>query len=254
LTAQLRTKESAIQAYLEWLQARFESIEPELLAFLPEVNRFERLHADAEQLTDQYPNPKQRPLVFGLPLGVKDIFHVSGFKTQAGSKLPPKVLGGDQASCVGALRAAGGLILGKTVTTEFAYFAPGPTRNPHHPMHTPGGSSSGSAAAVAAGLAPLALGTQTIGSINRPAAFCGTVGYKPTYARISAQGVIPLSPSLDHIGYFTPDAASAAWIAPLLVDNWDKADLEHKNLRLAIPTGPYMDNAEPCRACGTAAV
>jgi Asp-tRNA(Asn)/Glu-tRNA(Gln) amidotransferase A subunit family amidase len=94
-------------------------------------------------------------------------------------------------------------------------------------------------------LAPLALGTQTIGSINRPAAFCGTVGYKPTYARISAQGVIPLSPSLDHIGYFTPDAASAAWIAPLLVDNWDKADLEHKNLRLAIPTGPYMDNAEP---------
>jgi Asp-tRNA(Asn)/Glu-tRNA(Gln) amidotransferase A subunit family amidase len=245
LTTQLRTMDGAIQDYLEWLQARFESCELEVLAFLPEAERFDRLRQEAEELLHQYPEPEGRPLVFGLPLGVKDIFHVNGFKTHAGSNLPPKVIDGDQASCVSALRAAGALVLGKTVTTEFAYFAPGPTRNPHHPMHTPGGSSSGSAAAVAAGLAPLALGTQTIGSINRPAAFCGTVGYKPTYARISTQGVIPLSPSLDHIGYFTPDAASAAWIAPLLVDDWSQADLEEKTLRLVIPTGPYMDNAEP---------
>ena len=245
LSAQLRTKDGAIRAYLEWLQARFESIEPELLAFLPEAGRFKRLHKEVDRLIDQYPDPSQRPVLFGLPLGVKDIFHVSGFQTHAGSKLPSAVLDGDQALSVSALRDAGGLILGKTVTTEFAYFAPGPTRNPHHRGHTPGGSSSGSAAAVAAGLAPLALGTQTIGSINRPAAFCGIVGYKPTYARISAQGVIPLSPSLDHIGYFTPDAASAAWIAPLLVDNWSDIEPMKKSLHLAVPVGPYLKNSDP---------
>ena len=149
LATLLRTKNGAIQDYLEWLQARFESIEPEVLAFLPEVKRFDRLREEAEELIHQYPEPEVRPLVFGLPIGVKDIFHVNGFKTHAGSDLPAELLSGDQASCVSSFRAAGGLVLGKTVTTEFAYFAPGPTRNPHRPMHTPGGSSSGSAAAVA---------------------------------------------------------------------------------------------------------
>src|SRR5690606_25275669 len=114
---------------------------------------------------------------------------------------------GPEAEVVTALRRAGALILGKTVTTEFAYFQPGPTRNPHHPDHTPGGSSSGSAAAVAAGYCPLALGTQTIGSVIRPAAFCGVVGFKPSQDRISSGGLIPLSPSADHVGLFTQDVA-----------------------------------------------
>src|SRR5258707_6068356 len=92
--------------------------------------------------------------------------------------------------------------MGKTVTTEFAYFEPGPARNPRNPAHTPGGSSSGSAAAVAAGLCPLALGSQTVGSVIRPAAFCGVVGFKPSFGRISTAGVIPLSPSVDHVGLF----------------------------------------------------
>ena len=112
------------------------------------------------------------------------------------------------------LKDAGALILGKTVTTEFAYFAPGPTRNPHNLDHTPGGSSSGSAAAVAAGFCALALGTQTIGSIIRPAAFCGVVGFKPSYDRISREGVIPLSPSLDHVGFFTPRYRHRAKASP----------------------------------------
>lgn len=93
------------------------------------------------------------------------------------------------------LKSTGALILGKTVTVEFANYSPGPTRNPHNPEHTPGGSSSGSAAAVAAGLCPLALGTQTVGSVIRPAAYCGVVGVKPTYGRISVDGVIPLAPA-----------------------------------------------------------
>ncbi len=245
LVAFLRSQESALPDYLLWLEGRFETMEPEVLAFLPEEDRFTRLREEASAALHQFPDPSGRPALFGLPIGVKDIFHVSGFETHAGSKLPSRVLVGDEAVCVTGLRQAGALILGKTVTTEFAYFAPGATRNPHNPKHTPGGSSSGSAAAVAAGLAPLALGTQTIGSINRPASFCGVVGFKPTYARIPTRGVIPLSPALDHIGFFTPDAASAAWVAPQLVSGWEPVAVDEKPLRLALPVGPYLDNAGP---------
>jgi Asp-tRNA(Asn)/Glu-tRNA(Gln) amidotransferase A subunit family amidase len=244
LASRLRSNDTGVQQYLAWLETRFEDQESALLAFLPESDRFVRLREEADALIKQYPDPAQRPSLFGLPIGVKDIFHVTGFDTRAGSQLPVEVLAGDQASCVSKLRHAGALILGKTVTTEFAYFAPGPTRNPHNQAHTPGGSSSGSAAAVATGLAPIALGTQTIGSVNRPASFCGVVGFKPTFARISTQGVIPLSPSLDHIGYFTPDAASAAWLAPVTVDKWGAIEMTERALRLAVPSGPYLDHAD----------
>ncbi|TFH37016.1 MAG: amidase [Anaerolineales bacterium] len=245
LAAALRADDRAIFQYLDWLQERFTAREPAILAFLPEAQRFARLNAEAQQLLIDYPDPAKRPALFGLPFGVKDIFRVAGFETHAGSQLPATTLAGDEAISVTRLRQAGALIQGKTVTTEFAYFAPGPTTNPHHPGHTPGGSSSGSAAAVAAGLTALALGTQTIGSINRPAAFCGVVGYKPTFGRIPTGGVIPLSPSLDHVGYFTPDAASAAWVAPVLVDYWSAAQATPVPIRLAIPTGPYLDSAGP---------
>jgi len=175
---------------------------------------------------------------------VKDIFHVSGFETRAGSQLPPAELAGDESAAVTQLKMNGALILGKTVTTEFAYFAPGPTRNPHNIEHTPGGSSSGSAAAVAAGLAPLALGTQTIGSINRPAAYCGVVGYKPSYDRISRAGVIPLSPSLDHVGLFAKDVAGIRLAAPLLAQAWRPPETL-KSPVLGVPTGPYLEHASP---------
>jgi Asp-tRNA(Asn)/Glu-tRNA(Gln) amidotransferase A subunit family amidase len=178
----------------------------------------------------------------GVLVGVKDIFHVAGFETRGGSRLPPEALQGPEAASVTALRQAGALVLGKTVSTEFAYFAPGPTRNPWNPEHTPGGSSSGSAAAVGAGLATLALGTQTIGSILRPAAFCGVVGFKPSYERISREGVIPLAPSLDHVGFFTPDAAGAARAAAVLCRDWRPRAPKGKP-RLGVPEGAYLERA-----------
>jgi Asp-tRNA(Asn)/Glu-tRNA(Gln) amidotransferase A subunit family amidase len=141
------------------------------------------------------------------------------------------------------LKEAGALILGKTVTTEFAYFGPGPTRNPHNPAHTPGGSSSGSAAAVAAGLCSLALGTQTIGSILRPASFCGVVGFKPSFGRIPTGGVIPLAASLDHIGFFTPDVAGAAAAAAVLCPEWRPAEPGQERPVLGVPVGPYLERA-----------
>jgi Asp-tRNA(Asn)/Glu-tRNA(Gln) amidotransferase A subunit family amidase len=178
-------------------------------------------------------------------VGVKDIFHVEGFTTQAGSRLPSDLIQGAEAKSVTRLREAGALIFGKTVTTEFAYFSPGPTRNPHHPEHTPGGSSSGSAAAVAAGFCHLALGTQTIGSIIRPASFCGVVGLKPNYDRISREGVIPLSPSLDHVGFFVPDVESAIDAARVLYRDWDEPVQPLKRPRLGIPEGPYLQSVSP---------
>jgi len=240
LTAILDSLRSGNRAYLEELQARFETVEPELQAFLPEGGRFERLHTEFGELEKRYPAVEDRPPLFGLPIGVKDIFRVDGFETRAGSRLPAASLAGQQAVCVSQLKQAGGLVLGKTVTTEFAYFSPGPTRNPHHPGHTPGGSSSGSAAAVSAGLAPLALGTQTIGSINRPAAFCGVVGFKPSFGRISTRGVIPLSPSLDTVGFFTQEVEAARRVAPVLIEDWRPNAVNDRPV-LGVPTGPYLE-------------
>jgi Asp-tRNA(Asn)/Glu-tRNA(Gln) amidotransferase A subunit family amidase len=245
---------------LDRLEAHFAEREPGLQAFLPEEGRFERLRREEQALLARWPDPQDRPPLFGLPVGVKDIFHVEGFETRGGSRLPPEVLQGPEAPCVTALRQAGALILGKTVSTEFAYFAPGPTRNPWHPEHTPGGSSSGSAAAVAAGLCPLALGTQTIGSILRPAAFCGVVGFKPSYERISRDGVIPLAPSFDHVGFFTHDVRGAERTAALLCRVW-RPEFPPRRPRLGIPEGPYLERAsgeglvhfrEVCRRLTTA--
>jgi Asp-tRNA(Asn)/Glu-tRNA(Gln) amidotransferase A subunit family amidase len=226
--------------FLTDLEARFAEREPEVRAFLPEEDRFERLRRDVEELERRWPDPAARPPLFGVPVGVKDIFHVDGFVTHAGSRLPAEELQGPEAASVTALREAGALILGKTVSTEFAYFAPGPTRNPWNPEHTPGGSSSGSAAAVGAGLCPLALGSQTIGSILRPAAFCGAVGFKPSYGRIPRDGVIPLAPSFDHVGTFTPDVAGAERAAAVLCRDW-RAVAPADRPRLGVPQGPYLE-------------
>ncbi len=223
------------------LQSLFDSRESEVLSFIPESNRFERLQKDAEELIEKFPDVKNRPPLFGMTIGVKDIFHVDGFTTQAGSKLPSQDLQGDEAASVTKLKNAGALILGKTVTTEFAYFTPGPTRNPHNPNHTPGGSSSGSAAAVGAGICDIALGTQTIGSVIRPAAFCGVVGFKPTYERISRAGVIPLSPTFDHVGLFAKDVETVRRVASMVIGNWGMVIEERKPV-LGIPEGKYLEN------------
>ena len=239
LMEDLRSGQLLLPDFLSQVEAKFLEREPAILALIPEENRFTRLHEDADTLVLAYPDLIKRPVFFGALVGVKDIFQVEGFLTQAGSRLPSNLLQGAEAASVTRLKEVGALIFGKTVTTEFAYFFPGPTRNPHNPEHTPGGSSSGSAAAVAAGFCQLALGTQTIGSIIRPAAFCGVVGFKPTYDRISREGVIPLSASLDHVGFFVPDVASAIDAARVLVKDWVEADAP-KRPALGIPDGPFL--------------
>lgn len=240
----LRTGELPLREYLDQLEERFAAREASIRAFLPEEGRFDRLRREAAELEAKYPNPESRPPLFGIPLGVKDIFHVSGFATQAGSRLPADLLQGTEARSVTRLLEAGALLMGKTVTTEFAYLSPGSTRNPIRLSHTPGGSSSGSAAAVAAGLCSLALGTQTIGSIIRPAAFCGVVGFKPTYDRVTRSGVIPLSPSLDHVGAFSPDVGGADLAASLLCPDWQLV-VAHRRPVCGVPEGPYLARATP---------
>lgn len=242
LSEELRTGQLPLLHFLDLLEVRFEQREPEVMAFVAEPGRFNRLRQEAVELLAQYPDVEKRPFLFGVPVAIKDIFHVSGFVTRAGSSLPETKLQGTEAPSVSALRDAGALILGKSVTTEFAYFAPGPTRNPHALGHTPGGSSSGSAAAVGAGLCHLALGTQTIGSVNRPASFCGVAGYKPSYDRISKEGVIPVSASADHVGLFTPMVADLAPVAALLCRGWQD-EVSRTQAVLGIPDGPYLDRA-----------
>ncbi len=234
-------------AAIDALATRFAEREEAVRAFLPEEGRWERLHREADALLAGLPPERtERPPLFGVLLGVKDVFRVAGFPTGAGSRLPPELFDGDEAPSVTALRAAGALVVGKTVSTEFAYFAPGATANPHDRERTPGGSSSGSAAAVAAGLCGLALGTQTIGSITRPASYCGVVGFKPTFGRVSTDGVVPLAPSLDHVGCFAPDVAGARAAAEVWLGASAGASALEQGTRprLAVPIGPYLERAD----------
>ena len=236
----LHDGELSLRDYLDNLEEVFRKREPDLQAFLAEEGRFERLHRDARELLERYPDPRRRPALFGIPVGVKDIFNVDGFETRAGSQLPASEFEGPEAECVTRLKNAGALILGKTVTAQFAYLAPGVTRNPHQPEHTPGGSSSGSAAAVGAGMCALTLGTQTVGSINRPAAFCGVVGLKPSYERVNRSGVLPVSASLDHVGFFVSDTESAALAASVMIPDWEDTHVERRPV-LGVPDGPYLE-------------
>jgi len=242
----LRSGELDLHVYIDQICDRIEQVDPQVQAFLPEPDRRRRLHAAADELLATFPKPADRPLLFGIPVGVKDILHVNGFVTRAGTEVPPEHFAGEEAVSVRRLRDAGALIAGKTVTTEFAYFEPGPTRNPHNLLHTPGGSSSGSAAAVAAGLVPLAVGTQTIGSVIRPAAFCGVVGFKPTLRRIPTAGILYFSRTLDQIGLFTQDVAGMEMAASSLCEEWEDVHLREDDIPvLGVADGPYLCQATP---------
>lgn len=230
-------------AYVDELCDRIDAAEPEVRALLPEADRRGRLVAEAAALRERFPDPAARPPLYGIPVGVKDIYRVDGFATGCGSALPASLFAGAEAESVGLVRAAGALVLGKTVTTEFAASEPGPTRNPRGLGHTPGGSSSGSAAAVAAGFCPLAFGSQTVGSVIRPAAFCGIVGFKPSYGRIPIAGVIPYSLSVDHVGLFTQDVDGMQLAASVLCDFWKPADVGSVLPVLGVPEGPYLQQA-----------
>ncbi len=164
----------------------------------------------------------QGPL-HGVPIGIKDIFDTRDLPTENGSPLHAGRRPQADATVVARLRQAGAIVMGKTVTTEFAVYHPGKTANPHNPKHTPGGSSSGSAAAVAAGMVPAALGSQTNGSVIRPASFCGVFGYKPSHGLISRRGVLALSRPLDTVGLFARDLEDLALLGEAMM-GYDAAD------------------------------
>jgi Asp-tRNA(Asn)/Glu-tRNA(Gln) amidotransferase A subunit family amidase len=179
----------------------------------------DREHAlrQARALDERRAERRSMGPLFGIPVAIKDIIDTTDYPTEWGSPIGTGRRTRDDATVVARLRAAGAIIIGKTVTTEFAYYHPGPTRNPHDLARTPGGSSSGSAAAVAANMVPLALGSQTNGSTIRPASFCGVFAAKPGHGLISRAGVLPLSRKLDHIGAFARSLADLALILDVIV-------------------------------------
>ena len=159
--------------------------------------------ARAKSLTDELSSRPPRSVLHGVPFAVKDIYDTAGMPTEWGTPVHRGRVPRSDAKVVADLSSMGAIVLGKTHTTAYAYYDPAPTRNPHNPAHTPGGSSSGSAAAVADGMVPFALGSQTQGSVLRPASFCGICGLKPTFGGLPTEGVMPFSPTLDHPGAFT---------------------------------------------------
>ncbi len=214
----------------------------------PEVGAWERIDRDGAMAAARtLDKGSTKGLLHGLPMGVKDIIDVAGMPTRMGSPIYAKAPAAAQdASCVNIARSSGAVILGKTVTTELATFQPAKTRNPLRPEHTPGGSSSGSAAAVADGHVPLAIGTQTAGSIIRPAAFCGVVGFKPSFGLIPRNGVKMQSESLDTIGVFTRSIDDAAiWYAAMTGSRKmpDPSGATGRTLRIAVVTN-WLDQAE----------
>jgi len=188
----------------------------------------------------------QRPTADGklaeIPFGAKDIMETRGLSTEYGSPIYKGRIGTTDAAIVRDLRQRGAILLGKTQCTAFAYRTPAPTCNPRDLNHTPGGSSSGSAAAVAAGMVPFALGTQTRGSVLRPASFCGVTGFKPTYGLFSLEGVLPLAKSLDTLGFFTHTAADMLALWDALGHSVERAE------DFALGTPEPMPSVEPAMA------
>ena len=174
----------------------------------------------------------------GIPVGIKDIFYTAGLKTEAGSKVLAGFIPDYDAEAVARLKRAGAIILGKLATAEMAFADAPATRNPWNVEHTPGGSSSGSAAAVASRMCQAAIGSQTVGSVIRPASYCGIVGMKPTFGRISRYGMLPLAPSLDHVGIFARSVADAA----LMLQAMAGGDPRDPSSR-AVAVGDYLSIA-----------
>jgi Asp-tRNA(Asn)/Glu-tRNA(Gln) amidotransferase A subunit family amidase len=195
------------------LLARFLSGDVQLEQLEERIRKEEpRLHAWVEIRLES--SAQEGPLK-GVPYGAKDIVETKGYGTAYGSALFAGHVSDRYAALIELLRSKGAVMMGKTQTTSFAYFDPAPTRNPRNPAHTPGGSSSGSAAAEASGMVPFAIGTQTQGSIIRPASFCGITGFKPTYNTLPVDGIMPFAPTLDTAGFMTETALDmrALWAA-----------------------------------------
>lgn len=177
----------------------------------------------------------------GVPVGIKDVIDTGDMPTEYGSPAFAGRRPEADAACVASLRAAGAVILGKTVTCELATHVPGPTRNPHDPTRTPGGSSSGSAAAVADFMVPAALGTQTLGSVIRPASFCGVFGYKPTFGAVPRPGILSQSPTLDTVGVFARSLADVALLGDVLFGSDPRDPATGPRSRPALAEIAFMD-------------
>jgi Asp-tRNA(Asn)/Glu-tRNA(Gln) amidotransferase A subunit family amidase len=203
-----------VVAFYERHLAGAQAADRTLQAFVSLDDRVVRLQA--EHLARQRLLPEPPPPLYGVPVAVKDVFDTIDFPTAFGSPIHEGRYAVADATVVRRLRDAGAVIYGKTVCSEFAAAQPGPTRNPHHLEHTPGGSSSGSAAAVAAGIVPVALGSQTNGSVIRPASFCGVYGYKPSAGLLPRTGMFERSPSLDQLGLFARSIDDLALVAEIL--------------------------------------
>ncbi len=208
----LRAGQVTCRSLVDRCLARIDEWEPRVHAWVSVDRDGARLRA--HQLDEEGRAGRWRGPLHGIPLGIKDIIDMAGLPTGAGSQRMAATVAGADATIVRKLREAGAVLLGKTVTTQFACFDPPPTRNPWNVDRTPGGFSSGSAAAVATGMCLGAIGSQTGGSITRPAAYCGVAGCKPSYGRVSLAGIVPVAPSLDHPG----PIARCVWDLALLLD------------------------------------
>jgi Asp-tRNA(Asn)/Glu-tRNA(Gln) amidotransferase A subunit family amidase len=213
LATGVSAQNSRLETFTQWLAASRRARED---ALQPCVDRIRSLDGGIKAWVQVLPqNPTGTGALSGVPFGVKDIIETQGLATEYGSAIYKGRIGTADAAIVRQLRQRGGVLLGKTHTTAFAYTTPAPTHNPRNLAHTPGGSSSGSAAAVAAGMVPIALGTQTGGSTIRPASFCGVTGFKTSYGLLPMDGVLPFAKSLDTLGFFTHTAVDmlAFWEA-----------------------------------------
>ena len=226
-------------------------------AFIERVNKFEKnvkawAYIDKKSILEKAKEKDEyrksgKPVgpLHGLPIGVKDIIGTEDMPTGCGTVLRKGMPESSDAEVVNLLKISGAIIMGKTVTTELAYFDPGKTTNPHDKTRTPGGSSSGSAAAVAAFMSPLTVGSQTKGSIIRPASYCGVVGYKPSYGLISRNGVLKQSSKLDQIGVFGKSVLDVSLIAKSIIkkDLYDKDTIHYSadNMIEECKKGPHFE-------------
>jgi Asp-tRNA(Asn)/Glu-tRNA(Gln) amidotransferase A subunit family amidase len=226
------TSEALVKACL----AKIDQLEPSIRAwaFIDRELALER----AREADDQAKGSRGVGPLHGVPVGLKDIIDTADMPTENGTPIDAGRRPGKDATIVQRLRAAGAVVIGKTVTTELAFFGPGRTRNPRNLAHTPGGSSSGSAAAVAAGMIPLAIGTQTNGSVIRPASFCGVVGFKPSHGLIPRTGILHHHPALDTVGVFARTVADAALLADAIA-GYDPIDADTR----IMPPPKLLDTA-----------
>jgi aspartyl-tRNA(Asn)/glutamyl-tRNA(Gln) amidotransferase subunit A len=254
----IRARELSPMELLESCLKQIDRLEASVKAWVT-LERASSLR-EAASLGDDLIAGNSRGLLHGIPVGIKDIFFTAGMRTTAGHSAMAEFVPNYDSAVAERLKRAGAIILGKTATTEFALMTPAPTRNPWNLAHTPGGSSSGSGAAIAARMCPAAIGSQTGGSTIRPASYCGVVGFKPTYGRISAFGMIPLAYSTDHpgiiaravsdlplmlqalAGYDSRDYTSA--MMPV-ADYLNEFEAPMTQPMIALMTGDFLDKASP---------